>query len=321
MPRLKRWPDLRLRTKGLVVGAVPAVATAIVACASLMLAGLAAAGEEATGRGARIIEETRRLAASEIEFAAHMRAYFISNDERYADRARDAFDEFDATRQRLSDLVAGDAGQTRRLAQVAALERSRVERVFGIAARFRSGTLPWSELRDFLGVAEAERLRMESVLLAMRDQQRRLLGERLRQVATLRAELRVTTAICVLFGVIGGVVSSLLFASAIASRIGRLRENVAQLAGGGVPAPLPGGRDEIGALSEDVARTAGILRERAVALENALQGIAEVDASGRYTSFNEAYAELAGLREGNRPATTPPPSVWRTGPMWKQLSI
>jgi PAS domain S-box-containing protein len=303
MPRLQRWPDLPLRTKALIVLAVPAVATLIVACASLVLVGRAAAEEEASARSARIVDETQRLAASEIESAAHMRAYFISTDEAYADRARAAFDAFDATLQKLSTLVAGNAGQTGRLTRVAALERSRVERVYGVAARFRSGELPWSELRVFLAAAETERLQMETILRDMRVEEARLLGERLRQVATLRAEVRATTTVCLLFGVIGGVVSSLLFASGIARRIGRLRENVVQLASGGVSLPSPGARDEIGALSEAVASTEGILRERAVAFENALQGIAEVDASGRYASFNEAYAELAGMGEGNRPVT------------------
>ena len=303
MPRLKRWLDLSLRTKGLIVVAVPAVATVIVACACLVLAGRAADVEEATRRSARIVEETQRLTASETESAAHMRAYFISTDEAYVDRARDAFDAFDVERQKLSTLVADDAAQTRRVAQIAALQRSRVERVFGVAARFRSGTLPWGELRVFLAAAEAERMRMESFLLAMQEDEKRLLEERLRQVATLRAEVRATAAICLLFGVIGGVVSSLLFASGIASRIGKLRENVVQLASGGVLLPSQGARDDIGALGEAVASTAGILRQRAVAFENALQGIAEADALGRYMSFNEAYAALAGLSEGNLPAT------------------
>jgi PAS domain S-box-containing protein len=303
MPHLKRWPDLSLRTKALIVVAVPAVATVIVACACLALAGRAAGVDEATRRSARIVEETQRLTTSETQSAADMRAYFISTDEAYADRARNAFDAFDVERHQLSTLVANDAAQSRRVSRITALERSRVERVFGIAARFRSGTLPWGELRVFLAAADAERMRMESFLLAMQEDEERLLEERLRQVATLRAEVRAAAAICVLFGVIGGVVSSLLFASGIARRIGRLRENVVHLSSSGVPHASPGAHDEIGALCEAVASTAGILRQRAVTFENALQGIAEADASGRYTSFNEAYAELAGMGEGNRPVT------------------
>jgi hypothetical protein len=37
MPRLAGWSDLRLRTKGLIVIAVPAAATVMIACVSYVL--------------------------------------------------------------------------------------------------------------------------------------------------------------------------------------------------------------------------------------------------------------------------------------------
>jgi PAS domain S-box-containing protein len=137
---------------------------------------------------------------------------------------------------------------------------------------------------------------------AMQSEQKRLLGVQLRDVEQLHMELRATTGICVFFGVLGGIAISILFASGITNRIAKLQANVSRLATGGVLEPLPGGRDEIGALSEGVAKTAEVLRQRTGALENALHGIAQVDPDGRYLSFNKAYAKIASLSECNKPA-------------------
>lgn len=130
-------------------------------------------------------------------------------------------------------------------------------------------------------------------------EQSRLREVQSRDVERLRMELRAATGICMVFGVAGGIVISLLFATGIANRIGKLQDNVSWLATGGVLEPLPCSRDEIGALSEGVARTAEILRQRTGALENGLHGNAQVDHAGRYLSFNKAYAEIASLSESN----------------------
>jgi PAS domain S-box-containing protein len=302
MTSLKRWPDLPLRTKGLIVVAVPAAATLIIACASWVLESRAAAEEEVVTHCVRTLGEIQRMMTSDTEASAGVGGYVITADEVFAGKVRDSIAGFDQARQKLSGLLADNAMQMRRLEQVATLQRSRVEQLFGETAGVRSGA-SWRELKADLSAAEPGRLRMESILQAMRKDEEGVLEQRLRRAETLRDELRATTGICLFLGVIGGGLVSLLFASGITNRIVKLRENVAQLASGAVLAPPPAGRDEIGALGEGVFRTAEILRHRTEALENALHGIAEADASGAYVSFNKAYAALAGMNDGNLPST------------------
>jgi signal transduction histidine kinase/CheY-like chemotaxis protein/CHASE3 domain sensor protein/HPt (histidine-containing phosphotransfer) domain-containing protein len=302
MLRLGIWPDLRLRTKGLIVIAFPAAATVLIACASYILGTRAGAAEQAVIHSLEAGQETQRLKANEAEASAHVRAYFITGEEAFANKAREAILAFDTTLQKLEELTAGDESQAKHVSEIAALERWRMEQIFGATARFRSGALPPEALRAALRAKEGERLQMERVLGAMQGQQERLLQIQSRDVERLHLELRATTGICVFFGVVGGVLISLLFASGITNRIGKLQANVSHLATGGVLEPLPGGRDEIGALSEGVAQTAEVLRQRTGALENALHGIAQVDAAGCYLSFNKAYAEIASLSSCNKPA-------------------
>jgi PAS domain S-box-containing protein len=131
---------------------------------------------------------------------------------------------------------------------------------------------------------------METVIEAMLEEEKRILDERLRGAASLRSEIQGVSAVCVIFGVAGGVGMSILFASGITLRIERLKQNVAKLATGGLLDPMPGGQDEIGTLAQAVSEASEILR-------HALHGVARADSSGRYLSFNRTYAVLTGLSE------------------------
>jgi PAS domain S-box-containing protein len=243
----------------------------------------------------QVREEIQRLKSTEAEASASVRAYFITGDVRFAAEARKAIAAFDVTRQKLADLTKDNPNQTQRGQQVASLERSRVERIISAMTRFQVGVLQPDQLRPALKAAEIERLGIEDILKAMEEEENSLLEGRSRRVDALRADLRTITAIWVFLGVTGGVVISILFALGITNRIGRLRQNVARLATGGVLDLLPEGRDEIGALSEWVARTTEILRQRTAALENASHGIAQIDGAGHYLDFNPAYSQLTGL--------------------------
>jgi PAS domain S-box-containing protein len=302
MPRLAYWSDLRLRTKGLIAIAVPAAATVTIACVSYLVGAQADLAEHKVQASLRIREEVQKLKTFEIEASAQVRGYFITGDEDFAGKTRETLAGFDAARQRLSELTEDHPVQRQRVAQVEALERSRVEGIFGGMARFRSGALSREQLRGLLRSREAERLRMEGVLRAMENEEKRLLETRLNQAGRLRTILKAVTACCMFFGVVGGVLVSLLYGAGITQRIKNLQENVVRLATGGALNPMPGGRDEIGALGEGIARTAEVLRRRTDALENALHGIAEADASGRYLSCNRAYCEMTGLPEDATPA-------------------
>jgi signal transduction histidine kinase/DNA-binding response OmpR family regulator/CHASE3 domain sensor protein len=302
MADLGLWPDLRLRTKGLVVIAVPAAATVLIACASYILGARADAREQAVKHSLETRLEVQRLRAEDAELSAHIRAYFITGEETFADQVRQAMAAFDTTLQKIADLAAGDESQSRRVSELAALERSRVEQIFSARALFLSRALPPEAVRAALQAKETDGLDMERVVDAIEDQQRGLLEVQSRDVERLRMELRATTGICVFLGVVGGIVISLLFASGITNRIRNLQANVSRLATGEALEPL-GGKDEIGTLSTGLAQTAEVLRQRTGALENALHGVAQVDQAGRYLSFNKAYAEIASLSECNKPAS------------------
>jgi PAS domain S-box-containing protein len=302
MSWLRIWSDLNLRTKGLIVVAVPAAATVAIACASYLIESRGAAADYAADKEARIVETGRELKSSETETSAHVRAYFITADDSFRDELRGDLAKFDKALERLASLLADNPRRSGDVQRIGAIHRARVEELFGAVARFRSASLSKEQLRSILRAKETRRLEIVGVLDAMEAEESGLREASRQQAGRLRAELRAATLIFALLGVVGGAAISLLFASGITRRVETLRRSVARLKTGGPLEPLEG-KDEIGALSEGIAVAAEILAHRNAALENALDGIAQADASGHYVSFNKAYGELMGLDANSAPAT------------------
>ncbi|HEY4364142.1 MAG TPA: ATP-binding protein [Bryobacteraceae bacterium] len=294
-PRLLCWQDLALHVKGLIVVALPAAATIIIAGASYMIGNREAEAEQWVQHTLQVREEIQHLTVRELEASAHVRGYFITGEGEFSARVQDSLAMFDATRENLTGLSADNPSQRRLLDQIATLERSRYERIVSTVVRYRWGVLSTGQLPLILKEAEGERVQMESFLTAMTREENRLLEIRMNRLDTLRAELRAISAICVFLGVAGGVVMSILFAKGITTRIEALQYSVARLPEGRVLDSLPHGQDEIGRLSKGVVEAASVLQRRTAALEAATYGIAELDADGRYLDFNHAYWELTGL--------------------------
>jgi len=299
---LRKWLELSLRTKCLFLISCPVAATVAMAGASYLAGTRTMAAGDRLNLSLRVGGEIERLRTSEIEASAQMRAYLITADEQFASKARETLADFDSAWQQLSDLTTADPDQRRRLVQIATLERSRVERIFGDTARFRSRDLPRRQLDATLHAAEGERLGVERILKTMQAANTGAIDAYLAGVGESRARQNAISAIGLLFGIAGGVTMSLLFAHEITSRVGKLQGTIAQLASGADVDPVPE-RDEIGVLHAGLVQIARALHQRRNALEEALHGIAEADVLGRYRWLNKAYAKIAGLSEVYRPPT------------------
>jgi signal transduction histidine kinase/DNA-binding response OmpR family regulator/CHASE3 domain sensor protein len=310
----RKWLDLSLGTKCLLLIAVPAAAAVAMAGASYLVVSAATATAKQVDASFRIGGEIERLRTSEIETSAQTRAYLITADDQFARNTRAALAAFDSAWQNLSDLTKDDPPQRRRLAEVEALERSRMERIFGDTDSFRSHTVLWEALWRSLIAGEAERMGMESILKSMQDANTRAVDVYLKRAGQLRVWRNSILGIGLFLGVAGSMGMLLLSAQGITGRIGKLQGSIAQLSSGAGTDALAGiealagndalpGRDEIGALSAGLVQIARILQQQRVALESARDGIAEVDGQGRYRWLNKAYAEIAGLSGVERPAT------------------
>lgn len=302
--RLGYWSDIKLGRKGLIVVAAPAAATVLIACAAYFVGSRIETAEKEVNQRVESAATIQELRVEEADASASIRGYLIGGDERLASRIRDSFAVFDATCRKLAGLIAGSPAQQESLRTIEALERQRVEMIFDAIGRLRAGVLSPQEQRKEVFAAQKDRAAMESIFTQMLSEESRTNQQVLSQVHALHLRLSLVIGICAVGGVFGGLVISMLFASGITSRIAKVKENLARLSAG---VPLdhdPAGQDEIGMLNEGILRTAAILRTRTSALENALQGIALSNSSGRLTCFNKAFADLVGLSD-SAPSTYP----------------
>jgi PAS domain S-box-containing protein len=322
MEWLRIWSDLSLRTKGLIVAAIPSVTTVAIAGASYIIESRSAAAERAADHAMRIIEASQILKSSETQTSANIRAYFITADDAFrVEAGRDAA-RFDSV---LAKLAVGAPGQKEQVIRAGALHRARVEEIASGVARFRSARLSKQQLHDSTDRNETLRLEIVAILDAMESGQRVLRDASRDQAADLSAQLRSATWVFGLLGVLGGVLISLLITAGITGRIERLHWNVGLLKAGQPLALLPEGRDEIGALSEGLATAAEMLAHRSGALENALHGIAQADAAGQYKSFNKAFGELLGFDGNSGPASiresVDPEDWWKAAGALERMSL
>ena len=295
------WPDLSLRAKCLLLISVPAAATVLMFGVANILAARHAAALALVNRTFETSVEIERLSAAGAELSADARAYFITAQEPFAAQARSSLRAFESSEHHLLNLTAASPVQQQRMARIASLEQAREERLFGGIARFQSGDLPFDQLRaEVLGV-ETGRKQLQDLLKSMESDNAYQIGLFLSQAAALRAKQGVVTGVGLLLGLLGGVAMTLFLAQRITTRIARVQRNVARIAAGSAPDRLAG-RDQIGALNEGLIGVVEILRRQGVALENALHGIAEVDASGRYLWLNTIYAERAGFQQPDKPS-------------------
>ena len=299
---LQKWPDLSLRTKCLLLISLPASATVLMFGVANILAARNSAAGDLVNRALATTGEIQRLRVAETETSSDARAYFIGAQKSQASRARTSLSTFESARQQLMNLTAGSPVQQQRLAAIAVLEHGSEECLFSATARFRLGALPGDELRADLNLLETQRLGMEDLLGLMEQDNARQLESAYRSRASLEAQQAAATGICLCFGLLGGIAMTLLFARGITSRIDRLQRNLARLPDGVPPEPLSG-HDEIGALNEGLIQLAEAMRRKEVALENALDGIAEVGSGGSYLWMNKAYGAIASGSRVDRPLT------------------
>jgi signal transduction histidine kinase/CheY-like chemotaxis protein/PAS domain-containing protein/HPt (histidine-containing phosphotransfer) domain-containing protein len=296
----RKWPDLSLQTKCLLLISFPAAATVLMFAAANLLAARNAAAVDVANRSFEIRAEIQRLRAADLETSACVRAYFITAQEPFATRTRSSLAAFDSARQQLFNLTADSPWQQQQLAQIASIGHAHEERLFGDMARFRSGVLPWDQLRTGLGEVEAERLQMENLLTSVDQDNSLRLETALNRVRALRVQQSVFSGMCLVFGLAGGLSMTLLFARGITGRLGQLQRNFAHVAARSAPESIQG-CDEIGQLNAGLMRVAEALERKDVALENVLHGIAEVDAGGRYLWLNKSFSEIAGCSPSYRP--------------------
>jgi PAS domain S-box-containing protein len=293
MTPLASWMKLSLRAKAFIVGTVLAAVLAAAAWATYASASSTSEAERSIRRAMQMKEEVQKIRASETDASAQIRAFWITRDEIFAGRARQDLMKFDDAMQKLAELTPDSPNERQRLSQVAALQRSRVERIFDTLARMRSNILPEPEFRGRLLAADDERARLEALIGTMEQEENQLLYARFAGLERFRIITMAGILLILTLAFGSSLFIWILFAYGIRRRIRDMKASLAQI-GTGQFVDLEAS-DELQAVCAGLVSTAENLHQKNLVLENAFHGIAQADGSGHYLSFNKAYAEIVGM--------------------------
>jgi two-component system sensor histidine kinase/response regulator len=293
--RLKRWwARLPLLWKVSVVVAFPTVALLAAMLAAVYMDYQRTEANEWVKHS--LIVRTRiqdaQLQAEEIQ--TEVGQYLLSHSARVRVGAEEQAAALASTIQEFGSLLRDNPQQLARLEKTRAAFGKFQAALRNLLARsFPSATAPEeslaAELQNGLPLQELK-LRFRNMLAL----EQILLEQRQQTVAHARTRMRLLMAGCLAIGLGGGVFSLLVLANGIVARILVIHENVKRLERGRPLKPTFDYPDELGRLSRGLELASSLLRERAYAFENAVDGIARFDAEGIATFVNKAFALSVG---------------------------
>ena len=298
------WDDLPVRTKGLVVVALPLSA---LLATTVLIYGANRQGTEAAALARHILAiygEIRNIRESLTESQASIKGYLISGEEADLGLYERNRKELPPKLDHLALLVEDNPGQTARVRAVQAEVLHYLATLDG--TRLLHATEPDRASAQQMLRAESDamaKLRLE--LRAMLDAEDALLPKRKNDYASSRLNWFLSLGLSLGLGCLASVVGMMLFSSGISKRIQRLEQS-AKLLESGVPLTESGWRkDELGRLGQTMSNSSvqlvasrQTIRHQVNLLESMVSSISDgvivADQQGKFVIFNPAAEEILG---------------------------
>jgi len=256
-----RWVDRSIRTKGLVVIAVPVAILFAVLGSTLWFTHVNTGAQNLAVRARQCLDSANALDNTLLSAQTAIRGYLLTGDNAF----RDSYDQS-------QQAIPGVIGQMTTVAAGAcepqwgqAVLRDTDRLTFDLAqlaAQQPGPTL--SETTQFLlRFSQAQTNQLHADVSSLAHLEVSVVANQRSAVHTSNVILLVIAIVAVAVAVAGGIVVSQLFTSGVVTRLRQLERATEALERGDVPGPVPTGRDEIGRLSRRLLDTSAELRQRA----------------------------------------------------------
>jgi PAS domain S-box-containing protein len=294
------WTDRSLRTKGLIVIAIPLLALLLIAPAVYLSTREDAKTTETVERSLAVVEHIEDTRALIFESVARMRGYVLTDDPTFLDLYEGSATELPGAIARLRQLPGGGPEWG---GQVDGVESVTLD-LLGNLEETRMVAGP--ELTALVERTREQTEDLQARLDEMRDDVESLLSVQRNAAEASRGRETLVIAVIVPVSFLVGSVAILLFTTGITRRIQRIRENAARLARQEPLTSLPEGRDEIASLGTALEDANRLLHERGDALresearlrallDNSTSVIFMKDAEGRFLVMNRVFESLFGI--------------------------
>ncbi|CAH0143014.1 ATP-binding protein [Pseudomonas mediterranea] len=301
----RRWADLPLRGKALVVISLPLVVLLLSLVLIYITERQTARAEEDVRRVLRVQGDIQAVHTLLAEAAASVRGYLLTRREDFLPGYEQATLLIEAALQRLDHNVR-DARMREHLRTITPLID---EKLSGLV-ELRGGKSGDTEAITALLIKNKQVLDvLREQINAMRIREDALLAERSAAASATRMRLLFATLLAAVCGLFGAIVAVLFLSKGIVARVQQVQGNAQRLALGQPLRPQPPEQDEIGQLGTRLVEAGQLLAERERALrdnEERLRliidgvrdyGIFALDAKGHVTTWNAGAERIKGYTE------------------------
>ena len=265
---MRWWSDRPLRIKGLIVIAVPIMVLLGTLISGYLMGIQAKRAQENVQRTIQIQRDIQEVHTLLAEAATGVRGYLLTGYKNFLTPYQISETELPKTLQRLKGQIR-DRQQTELLNELSALA---VKKSDGLVELINIG--PGSSPEKLTQAL----VRNKKVLDDLRAHIDTMLvkEEKLRQESVNQANrvydlTMIVTAAAAIAGVLGALLTSLLFSAGIVRRVHQLTGNAGRLEHGQALTPLAAANDELGQLSDRMVRTSLLLAARTEEVQKARQ--------------------------------------------------
>lgn len=301
----RRWADLPLRGKALVVISLPLVVLLLSLVLIYITERQTTRAEEDVRRVLRVQGDIRAVHTLLAEAAASVRGYLLTRSEDFLPGYLNAKPQIVSALRRLDSNVR-DQRVREQLTAIRPLIDSKVD---GLEDMLSDPTTDPASITSILVsnkyILDELRQRI-GTMLTLEDS---LLAERATAASETRQRLLLSTLLAAICGLFGAIVAVLFLSKGIVARVQNVQGNAQRLALGQPLLPQPPENDEIGQLGTRLVEAGLLLAERERALrenEERLRliidgvkdyGIFALDMAGHVTSWNAGAERIKGYTE------------------------
>jgi signal transduction histidine kinase/ActR/RegA family two-component response regulator len=263
------WLDRPMRTKGMIVIAVPLIALIAVTSASLTMEANERQERSAALTALALTASAQQVLADAVNAETGVRGYAATRDPLFLQPYSVSVTRFarDQTALRADAVADGDSRAERMAEATAATEMAELA---GLRSAISVG-IPTRALRPGLenGKATMDRLRRQTAALTQKPTA--ILTARRLEVRRVESTIEWVSIGGLALGLLAGLIGVLLFGSGISRRVSRAAMNADRLGEGQPvkPVPMPTARDELGRLARSLVRAEDLLARRTTELVTA----------------------------------------------------
>ncbi|WP_122757251.1 ATP-binding protein [Pseudomonas sivasensis] len=301
----RRWADLPLRGKALVVISLPLVVLLLSLVLIYTTERQTARAEEDVRRVLRVQGDIQAVHTLLAEAAASVRGYLLTRREDFLPSYLNARPQIESALRRLDHNVR-DQRVREQLSAIKPLIDGKVD---GLEEMLKDRDATPQSISAILisnkHILDALRQHISTMLTLEAS----LLAERSAAAAETRQRLLLSTWLAAICGLFGAIVAVLFLSKGIVARVQNVQRNAQRLALGSPLLPQPPEHDEIGQLGTSLVEAGLLLAERERALrdnEERLRliidgvkdyGIFALDTAGYVTSWNNGAERIKGYTE------------------------